>query len=77
MLRKTFIALSLAAAALPAANAQAAADVHKQLSTERFTLVSPFPVRVSGPGAYYLVTSAAKSELPRVKLFRKWLLEQL
>lgn len=40
-------------------------------------LVSPFPVRVSGPGAYYLVTSAAKSELPRVKLFRKWLLEQL
>lgn len=43
MLRKTFIALSLAAAALPAAMAQAAADVHKQLSTERFTLVSPFP----------------------------------
>jgi len=41
------------------------------------TLVSPFPVRVSGPGAYYLVTSAAKSELPRVKLFRKWLLDQL
>jgi len=41
------------------------------------TLVAPFPVRVAGPGAYYLVTSAAKSELPRVKLFRKWLLEQL
>jgi DNA-binding transcriptional LysR family regulator len=41
------------------------------------TLVAPFPVRVAGPGAYYLVTSAAKSELPRVKLFRKWLLDQL
>jgi len=40
-------------------------------------LVAPFTVRVAGPGAYYLVTSAAKSELPRVKLFRKWLLEQL
>ena len=41
------------------------------------TLVAPFPVRVAGPGAYYLVTSAAKRELPRVKLFRKWLLDQL
>lgn len=40
-------------------------------------LVSPFPVRVSGPGAYYLVTSAAKSELPRVKVFRRWLLDQV
>lgn len=41
------------------------------------TLVTPFTDRIAGPGAYYLVTSAAKSELPRVKLFRKWLLEQL
>jgi DNA-binding transcriptional LysR family regulator len=40
-------------------------------------LVAPFPDRIAGPGAYYLITSAAKSELPRVKLFRKWLLEQL
>lgn len=44
---------------------------------KRGALVAPFPVRVAGPGAYYLVTSAAKSELPRVKLFRRWLLEQL
>lgn len=41
------------------------------------TLITPFPIRVAGPGAYYLVTSAAKSELPRVKLFRKWLLAQV
>ena len=40
-------------------------------------LVAPFPVRIAGPGAYYLVTSAAKSELPRVKFFRKWLLQQV
>jgi len=40
-------------------------------------LVAPFPVRIAGPGAYYLVTSAAKSELERVKLFRKWILEQM
>jgi len=40
-------------------------------------LVTPFPDRIAGPGAYYLITSAAKSELPRVKIFRKWLLDQL
>jgi DNA-binding transcriptional LysR family regulator len=40
-------------------------------------LVTPFTDRISGPGAYYLVTSAAKSELPRVKIFRQWLLAQL
>jgi DNA-binding transcriptional LysR family regulator len=40
-------------------------------------LVTPFTDRIAGPGAYYLITSAAKSELPRVKLFRKWLLDQL
>lgn len=40
-------------------------------------LVTPFTDRVAGPGAYYLVTSAAKSELPRVKIFRQWLLEQI
>jgi hypothetical protein len=34
-------------------------------------------MRVAGPGAYYLVTSVAKSELPRVKIFRKWLLAQV
>lgn len=41
------------------------------------TLVSPFSVRIAGPGAYYLVTSAAKSELTRVKMFRSWILEEL
>ena len=41
------------------------------------TLIAPFPVRVAGPGAYYLVTSVAKSQLPRVKMFRKWLLSQV
>jgi len=41
------------------------------------TLVTPFPIRVAGPGAYYLVTSAAKSQLPRVRIFRKWLLAQV
>jgi len=41
------------------------------------TLVTPFTDRIVGPGAYYLVTSAAKAELPRVKLFRRWLLDQL
>ncbi len=40
-------------------------------------LISPLPERISGPGSYYLVTSAAKRELPRVKLFRAWLLDQL
>lgn len=37
-------------------------------------LVAPFPIVTSGPGAYYLVTPAAKAELPRVRLFRQWLL---
>ena len=40
-------------------------------------LVAPFADRVVGPGAYYLVTSAPKSELTRVKLFRAWILEQV
>jgi len=38
------------------------------------TLVEPLPARVAGPGAYYLVTSAVKAELPRVKTFRQWIL---
>ncbi|MGF9695153.1 transcriptional regulator GcvA [Rhizobium sp. 0TCS1.26] len=41
------------------------------------TLVAPFTARIAGPGAYYLVTSAAKAELNRVKLFRTWMLTQL
>ena len=41
------------------------------------TLVTPFPARVAGPGAYYPVTSVARSELSRVKILRKWLLAQV
>jgi len=40
-------------------------------------LVTPFTDRIAGPGAYYLVTSAAKSELLRGKIFRSWLLGHL
>jgi len=40
-------------------------------------LVTPFKDRVAGPGAYYLITPASKSNLPRVKLFRHWMLEQI
>ena len=40
-------------------------------------LVSPFKDRIAGPGGYYFITPASKSNLPRVTLFRKWLLEQL
>lgn len=41
---------------------------------QKGTLVEPLPTSVVGPGAYYLVTSAAKAELPRVKTFRAWIL---
>jgi LysR family transcriptional regulator, glycine cleavage system transcriptional activator len=37
-------------------------------------LVAPFPVRVAGPGAYYVVSAKAKAELPRVRAFRRWIL---
>jgi DNA-binding transcriptional LysR family regulator len=40
-------------------------------------LVSPFPERVAGPGAYYLITPQTKAGLPRVVAFRRWVLEQL
>lgn len=40
-------------------------------------LIAPFTDKIAGPGAYYLITSAAKAELPRVKLFRHWLLEHI
>ncbi len=40
-------------------------------------LIAPFPARIAGPGGYYLVTSVAKSELTRVKLFRNWILAQM
>lgn len=40
-------------------------------------LVSPFPERVAGPGAYYLITPQTKAGLPRVMAFRRWVLDQL
>ncbi|MGZ9809525.1 transcriptional regulator GcvA [Pseudoroseicyclus sp. H15] len=39
-------------------------------------LIAPFPVRVNGPGGYYLVTPEGKSDLPRVRAFRSWLAHQ-
>jgi len=40
-------------------------------------LVAPFKTRVSGPGAYYLITPQTKAGLPRVMAFRRWVLDQL
>jgi LysR family transcriptional regulator, glycine cleavage system transcriptional activator len=40
-------------------------------------LISPFPERVAGPGAYYLITPETKAGLPRVMAFREWVLDQL
>lgn len=41
------------------------------------TLIAPFKTRVSGPGAYYLITPQTKAGLPRVMAFRRWVLDQL
>lgn len=41
------------------------------------SLIAPFKTRVSGPGAYYLVTPQTKAGLPRVTAFRRWVLAQL
>ncbi|NGP19195.1 transcriptional regulator GcvA [Devosia aurantiaca] len=41
------------------------------------SLIAPFKTRVSGPGAYYLVTPQTKAGLPRVTAFRRWVLGQL
>ncbi len=40
-------------------------------------LISPFPQRIAGPGAYYMITPQTKAGLPRVMAFRQWVLEQL
>ena len=48
--------------------------IEEELS--RGVLVAPLPVRVNGPGAYYLVTPKAKQNMARVKLFRAWILEE-
>ncbi|MEH6653533.1 transcriptional regulator GcvA [Loktanella salsilacus] len=41
------------------------------------SLTAPYPVRVVSPGGYYLVTHWDKTDLPRVKAFREWVLEQV
>jgi DNA-binding transcriptional LysR family regulator len=40
------------------------------------TLIAPFPKRVAGPGAYYVVTPKAKYELPRIRTFREWIVKE-
>ena len=40
-------------------------------------LVAPFPIRITGPGGYYLVTAEDKSQLPRVVQFQNWLREEV
>ena len=39
-------------------------------------LTIPFPTRVAGPGAYYVVTPKARYELPRIRLFREWIIKE-
>ncbi|WP_158498660.1 hypothetical protein [Martelella endophytica] len=46
------------------------------MASDAGALHAPFPVRVPGPRGYHLVSSSAKSELRRVRLFRRWILEQ-
>ncbi|MBD3624479.1 MAG: transcriptional regulator GcvA [Rhodobacteraceae bacterium] len=41
------------------------------------SLTAPFPVRVVSPGGYYLVTPWDKTDLPRVKAFREWVMDQV
>ncbi len=41
------------------------------------SLTAPFPVRVVSPGGYYLVTPWDKIDLPRVQLFRDWVMGQI
>ncbi len=43
----------------------------------RGVLVAPLAYRVAGPGAYYLVTPKAKQDVARVRLFRRWLLDEV
>ena len=49
--------------------------IEEELATG--TLVAPFTARISGPGAYYLITPQTKANLPRVAAFRQWVLDQL
>ena len=41
------------------------------------SLIAPFQVRVTSPGAYYLIIPREKTDLPRVKAFREWVLDQV
>lgn len=41
------------------------------------SLIAPFPVRVVSPGGYYLVTPRDKIDLPRVRAFHDWLMDQV
>jgi LysR family glycine cleavage system transcriptional activator len=41
------------------------------------SLTAPFPARVVSPGGYYLVTPWDKTDLPRVKAFREWVMGQV
>lgn len=40
-------------------------------------LVAPFPIRVTGPGGYYLVTPNEKAQMPRVVHFSNWLRSEI
>ncbi|MDR6290801.1 MULTISPECIES: transcriptional regulator GcvA [Inquilinus] len=42
---------------------------------QRRALIVPYDVRVTGPGAYYVVSPKAKAELMRVRAFRRWIIE--
>lgn len=41
------------------------------------SLTAPFTVRVVSPSGYYLVTPWDKIDLPRVRLFRDWVMGQI
>lgn len=49
--------------------------IEEELS--RGVLVAPLAYRVAGPGAYYLVIPKAKQDVARVRLFRRWLLDEV
>jgi LysR family glycine cleavage system transcriptional activator len=49
--------------------------VQRELTARR--LCRPFPAVLPSERAYYLVASPANAELPRVKAFERWLLDEL
>ena len=44
---------------------------------KRGELACPFPMMMSSPHGYYLVTNPASAKLPHVAAFTRWLIEQL